>query len=216
MPTHPHSSRPSSSAGHANGLLIHHTTPNSPLYEDELPASSKAPLKYALKDIHPDDSKDKVFAAILKALLYLRNKPSSPKELANCIMKNKYTMLGYVAHTPSLPFFLCVSIHLFVLSILCPSYSTGVPDSFSSPFWREDEASRNGKGQASLSSFQSRERTFCQNLLFRAGFSMEGWFGNHGTQVQLPEDNAQSKRFAQGHFNWALCFSVLRYGPSGM
>ncbi|KAF9216505.1 hypothetical protein BGZ59_009416 [Podila verticillata] len=94
MPTHPLSSRPSSSAGHANGLLIHHTTPNSPLYEDELPASSKAPLKYALKDIHPDDSKDKVFAAILKALLYLRNKPSSPKELANCIMKNKYTMLG--------------------------------------------------------------------------------------------------------------------------
>lgn len=101
MPTHPHPSRPSSS-GH--GLLIHHhaaTTPNSPLYEDELPASSKAPLKYALKDIHPDDSKDKVFAAILKALLYLRNKPSSPKELANCIMKNKYTMLGYVT-LPSL------------------------------------------------------------------------------------------------------------------
>lgn len=127
MPTHPHSSRPSSSAGHANGLLIHHTTPNSPLYEDELPASSKAPLKYALKDIHPDDSKDKVFAAILKALLYLRNKPSSPKELANCIMKNKYTMLGYVTHAPFLPLFLCVSIHLFVLSMLCPSYSTGCP-----------------------------------------------------------------------------------------
>ncbi|KAG0329595.1 hypothetical protein BG004_002298 [Podila humilis] len=104
MPTHPLSSRQSSSsaAGSSHtGLLIHHqplhhaaTTPNSPLYEDELPAPSKAPLKYALKDIHPDDSKDKVFAAILKALLYLRNKPSSPKELANCIMKNKYTMLG--------------------------------------------------------------------------------------------------------------------------
>ncbi|KAI9232465.1 MAG: hypothetical protein BYD32DRAFT_162124 [Podila humilis] len=114
MPTHPLSSRPSSSAGHANGLLIHHTTPNSPLYEDELPASSKAPLKYALKDIHPDDSKDKVFAAILKALLYLRNKPSSPKELANCIMKNKYTMLGYVTHTPSfLSFFVFPSIYSY-------------------------------------------------------------------------------------------------------
>ncbi|KAF9160429.1 hypothetical protein BGX20_002525 [Mortierella sp. AD010] len=73
-----------------NGIILS----NSSQYEDELPASSKAPLKYALKDIHPDDSKDKVFAAILKALLYLRNKPSSPKELANCIMKNKYTMLG--------------------------------------------------------------------------------------------------------------------------
>ncbi|KAF9165467.1 hypothetical protein DFQ26_009920 [Actinomortierella ambigua] len=65
-----------------------------PQLEDEQPAAAKGPLKYALKDIHPDDSKDKVFAAILKALLYLKNKPSSPKELANCIMKNKYTMLG--------------------------------------------------------------------------------------------------------------------------
>ncbi|KAF9917760.1 hypothetical protein BGZ65_012738 [Modicella reniformis] len=81
----------SASAGHAtNGTTLSNPTQ----YEDELPAPSKAPLKYALKDIHPDDAKDKVFAAILKALLYLRNKPSSPKELANCIMKNKYTMLG--------------------------------------------------------------------------------------------------------------------------
>ncbi|KAF8923735.1 hypothetical protein BGZ58_002595, partial [Dissophora ornata] len=98
MPTHPQSSGrhsisigSSTGPGHnANGI----TLSTSMQYEDELPASSKAPLKYALKDIHPDDSKDKVFAAILKALLYLRNKPSSPKELANCIMKNKYTMLG--------------------------------------------------------------------------------------------------------------------------
>ncbi|KAG0285940.1 hypothetical protein BGZ98_005277, partial [Dissophora globulifera] len=79
------------SVGHTT---IGTTSLNPTQYEDELPPSSKAPLKYALKDIHPDDSKDKVFAAILKALLYLRNKPSSPKELANCIMKNKYTMLG--------------------------------------------------------------------------------------------------------------------------
>ncbi|KAF9577029.1 hypothetical protein BGW38_008037, partial [Lunasporangiospora selenospora] len=63
-------------------------------HDDDTPAAARAPLKYSLKDIHPDDSKDKVFAAILKALLYLKNKPSSPKELANCIMKNKYTMLG--------------------------------------------------------------------------------------------------------------------------
>ncbi|KAF9895525.1 hypothetical protein BX616_009487, partial [Lobosporangium transversale] len=75
---------------HVNGISNH----NSAQFEEEAPASSKAPLKYALKDVHPDDSKDKVFAAILQALLYLRNKPSSPKELANCIMKNKYTMLG--------------------------------------------------------------------------------------------------------------------------
>jgi hypothetical protein len=102
MPTQPHSNnRHSISSGGSHNVNGHHhhlhsgtTLSNAPQYEDELPASSKAPLKYALKDIHPDDSKDKVFAAILKALLYLRNKPSSPKELANCIMKNKYTMLG--------------------------------------------------------------------------------------------------------------------------
>ncbi|KAF9363450.1 hypothetical protein BGX34_004100, partial [Mortierella sp. NVP85] len=91
MPTQPQSSgrHPVSLAHPANGTAL----PN-PQYEDELPTPSKAPLKYALKDIHPDDAKDKVFAAILQALLYLRNKPSSPKELANCIMKNRYTMLG--------------------------------------------------------------------------------------------------------------------------
>ncbi|KAF9955970.1 hypothetical protein BGZ72_003228 [Mortierella alpina] len=104
MPTQPHpTGRLSISSGSNavlnvnSGLSNHHLAAalnNVPQYEDELPPSSKAPLKYALKDIHPDDSKDKVFAAILKALLYLRNKPSSPKELANCIMKNKYTMLG--------------------------------------------------------------------------------------------------------------------------
>lgn len=97
MPTQPHSggrhsiSTSSSTGSHAaNGT----TLSNQPQYEDELPTPSTSPLKYALKDVHPDDAKDKVFAAILKALLYLRNKPSSPKELANCIMKNKYTMLG--------------------------------------------------------------------------------------------------------------------------
>ncbi|KAF9193993.1 hypothetical protein BGZ50_006838 [Haplosporangium sp. Z 11] len=99
MPTQPQpSGRHSISTGSSSSHNAHHhlatNHTNDSQYEDELPASSKAPLKYALKDIHPDDSKDKVFAAILKALLYLRNKPSSPKELANCIMKNKYTMLG--------------------------------------------------------------------------------------------------------------------------
>ncbi|KAK3846119.1 MAG: hypothetical protein J3R72DRAFT_253774 [Linnemannia gamsii] len=106
MPTHPQSTARHSAAANNHASNGHHhfhhsssshsnnNSNNSAQYEDELPASSKAPLKYALKDIHPDDSKDKVFAAILKALLYLRNKPSSPKELANCIMKNKYTMLG--------------------------------------------------------------------------------------------------------------------------
>ncbi|GAN08505.1 hypothetical protein MAM1_0208c08019 [Mucor ambiguus] len=44
--------------------------------------------------IHPDDAKDKVFTAILKALLKMGNKPSSPKELANTIVKHKYATLG--------------------------------------------------------------------------------------------------------------------------
>ncbi|KAI9310822.1 hypothetical protein BX666DRAFT_1133316 [Dichotomocladium elegans] len=44
--------------------------------------------------IHPDDAKDKVFVAIIKALLRLKNKPSSPKELANAVMRYKYATLG--------------------------------------------------------------------------------------------------------------------------
>ncbi|RCH97057.1 hypothetical protein CU098_002794 [Rhizopus stolonifer] len=44
--------------------------------------------------IHPDDAKDKVFTAIMKALVKMENKPSSPKELANIIVKHKYATLG--------------------------------------------------------------------------------------------------------------------------
>jgi hypothetical protein len=44
--------------------------------------------------IHPDDAKDKVFTAIMKALLKMGNKPSSPKELANVIVKHNYATLG--------------------------------------------------------------------------------------------------------------------------
>ncbi|KAG0796913.1 hypothetical protein G6F57_005392 [Rhizopus arrhizus] len=44
--------------------------------------------------IHPDDAKDKVFTAILRALIKMENKPSSPKELANIIVKHKYATLG--------------------------------------------------------------------------------------------------------------------------
>ncbi|KAK9762045.1 hypothetical protein K7432_012579 [Basidiobolus ranarum] len=55
---------------------------------------NKASLPFNFETLHPDDAKDKVFAAILKALVELGNKPSSPKELANCIMKHKFTLLG--------------------------------------------------------------------------------------------------------------------------
>ncbi|KAL9545260.1 hypothetical protein MBANPS3_007230 [Mucor bainieri] len=60
-----------------------HVNPKTKQPKDGLPVS-----------IHPDDAKDKVFTAILKALLKMGNKPSSPKELANTIVKHKYATLG--------------------------------------------------------------------------------------------------------------------------
>ncbi|ORX93966.1 hypothetical protein K493DRAFT_33000 [Basidiobolus meristosporus CBS 931.73] len=73
---------------------IQSLTHNSGEFWDSQKHSSKTPLPYSLENIHPDDAKDKVFAAILKALVVMDNKPSSPKELANCIMKHKFTILG--------------------------------------------------------------------------------------------------------------------------
>ncbi|KAJ1967095.1 hypothetical protein H4R35_006811, partial [Dimargaris xerosporica] len=58
------------------------------------PSSLSEKLPYNLHNIHPDDSRDKVFVAILKALMFMENRPSSPKELANCIMKCGFTVLG--------------------------------------------------------------------------------------------------------------------------
>ncbi|KAH8548840.1 hypothetical protein BGW37DRAFT_559688 [Umbelopsis sp. PMI_123] len=50
--------------------------------------------KQPLPSIHPDDARDKVFTAIMKALLKVGNKPSSPRELSNVITKYKYATLG--------------------------------------------------------------------------------------------------------------------------
>ncbi|ORZ10879.1 hypothetical protein BCR42DRAFT_454421 [Absidia repens] len=65
-------------------------------HEDTIATTQPRPprRKPALPNIHPDDAKDKVFTAILKALLKKGNKPSSPKELANDIVKHKYATLG--------------------------------------------------------------------------------------------------------------------------
>ncbi|KAI8387983.1 uncharacterized protein BYT42DRAFT_558485 [Radiomyces spectabilis] len=60
----------------------------------QTPDADNDPDKPVLPSIHPDDAKDKVFTAILKALLKMGNKPSSPKELANIIAKYKYATLG--------------------------------------------------------------------------------------------------------------------------
>ncbi|ORX53820.1 hypothetical protein BCR36DRAFT_403478 [Piromyces finnis] len=45
-------------------------------------------------NIHPDDAKDKVFVAIIKALVKNGNTPSTPKELSQYILKHKLTNLG--------------------------------------------------------------------------------------------------------------------------
>ncbi|KAJ2688638.1 hypothetical protein H4R19_006553, partial [Coemansia spiralis] len=52
------------------------------------------PREYAIDRLHADDARDKVFVAILKALAARRNRPGSPKELATCIMKHEFTLLG--------------------------------------------------------------------------------------------------------------------------
>ncbi|KAL1923539.1 uncharacterized protein VTP21DRAFT_8519 [Calcarisporiella thermophila] len=67
----------------------HHTSPmkaKSADTEKEY-ASIKAHL-------HPEDSRDKVFSAVLRALLEMGNRPSSPRELANYILKHDLTQLG--------------------------------------------------------------------------------------------------------------------------
>lgn len=60
------------------------------LSDHESHSHSKQPLP----SIHPDDARDKVFTAIMKALLKVGNKPSSPRELSNVITKYKYATLG--------------------------------------------------------------------------------------------------------------------------
>ncbi|KAJ1960424.1 hypothetical protein IWQ62_004241, partial [Dispira parvispora] len=66
----------------------------SPSLSPTIPPESSKKLPYNLDNLHPDDARDKVFVAIIKALLIMGNKPSSPKELANCIMKQRFTILG--------------------------------------------------------------------------------------------------------------------------
>ncbi|KAJ2079865.1 hypothetical protein H4R24_003487 [Coemansia sp. RSA 988] len=61
--------------------------------EDQL-ENSFVPRAYDIDRLHADDARDKVFVAILKALAIRHNKPSSPRELATCIMKHEFTLLG--------------------------------------------------------------------------------------------------------------------------
>ncbi|KAG0168874.1 hypothetical protein DFQ28_004369 [Apophysomyces sp. BC1034] len=70
--------------------MAQNDSPSPHLRNDPSPSRSQA----LSVSIHPDDAKDKVFTAILKALLKMGNKPSSPKELANVIVKYKYATLG--------------------------------------------------------------------------------------------------------------------------
>ncbi|TPX63809.1 hypothetical protein SpCBS45565_g06336 [Spizellomyces sp. 'palustris'] len=60
------------------------------------PAASKTVLTYQhfRVEMHSDDAKDKVFLAIVKALLRQGNRPCTPKELSNLILRHKLTTLG--------------------------------------------------------------------------------------------------------------------------
>eukprot|EP00842_Homolaphlyctis_polyrhiza_P004203 jgi/Hompol1/4784/HPOL_003930-RA len=63
-------------------------------------AASKLPLASSRNinvDIHRDDARDQVLIAVVKALIKIGNRPSTPKELASFILENKLTTLGYVA-----------------------------------------------------------------------------------------------------------------------
>ncbi|KAJ2449463.1 hypothetical protein EV183_004888, partial [Coemansia sp. RSA 2336] len=62
--------------------------------DDEQSENTFLPRTYDIDRLHADDARDKVFVAILKALAARHNKPSSPKELATCIMKHEFTLLG--------------------------------------------------------------------------------------------------------------------------
>ncbi|PVU96876.1 hypothetical protein BB559_002217 [Furculomyces boomerangus] len=58
------------------------------------PSNKRQDNSFDFKLLYPDDSRDKVFVAILQALLLVGNKPCSPKELAKLIMDNDLTVLG--------------------------------------------------------------------------------------------------------------------------
>ncbi|KAJ2506247.1 hypothetical protein GGI11_006733, partial [Coemansia sp. RSA 2049] len=55
--------------------------------DDDQSENHFLPRAYDIDRLHADDARDKVFVAILKALVARNNKPSSPKELATCIMR---------------------------------------------------------------------------------------------------------------------------------
>jgi hypothetical protein len=59
-----------------------------------IPADASNRVHFDFSTLHPDDARDKVFVAIIKALVKLGNRPSSPKELASAIMKFHFAILG--------------------------------------------------------------------------------------------------------------------------
>lgn len=76
-------------------MIMAHQKPNTNPVENKPKKRQEGTSANGLPvPIHPDDAKDKVFTAILKALIKMGNKPSSPKELANIIVKHKYATLG--------------------------------------------------------------------------------------------------------------------------
>ncbi|KAI9597270.1 hypothetical protein BDF19DRAFT_489745 [Syncephalis fuscata] len=59
-----------------------------------IPADASSHVQFDFSAMHPDDARDKVFVAIIRALVQLGNRPSSPKELASAIMRFHFAVLG--------------------------------------------------------------------------------------------------------------------------
>ncbi|KAL1922829.1 uncharacterized protein VTP21DRAFT_9205 [Calcarisporiella thermophila] len=58
------------------------------------PADAETEYASIKAHLHPEDSRDKVFSAVLRALLEMGNRPSSPRQLASYILKHGLTQLG--------------------------------------------------------------------------------------------------------------------------
>ncbi|KAI8055877.1 hypothetical protein BDF22DRAFT_741177 [Syncephalis plumigaleata] len=59
-----------------------------------IPPDAASYVQFDFSTMHPDDARDKVFVAIVRALVQLGNRPSSPKELASAIMRFHFAILG--------------------------------------------------------------------------------------------------------------------------
>ncbi|RKO86358.1 hypothetical protein BDK51DRAFT_36938 [Blyttiomyces helicus] len=82
--------QPSPKPGSDSSLEPENESDNSEEFDDDSEEEGTPTFSLA---IHPDDAEDKVFIAVVKALLMLGNRPSLPKELATFVNKEKLATL---------------------------------------------------------------------------------------------------------------------------